>query len=82
LPEEWKESTNAHVYKKSDKTVCSNYRGISLLSTKFKITSNMLLPRLTPCAENFIGDHKFGFRGNRPTTEPIFCIRQILEKKW
>jgi len=35
LPEEWKESTILPVYKKGDKKVCSNYRGISLLSTMY-----------------------------------------------
>jgi hypothetical protein len=29
-----------------------------------------------------IGDHQCGFRRNRSTTDQIFCIRQILEKKW
>jgi hypothetical protein len=29
-----------------------------------------------------IGDHQCGFRRNRSTTEQIFFIRQILEKKW
>jgi hypothetical protein len=28
LPEEWKESITAPIYKKDDKTDCSNYRGI------------------------------------------------------
>ena len=27
-------------------------------------------------------DHQRGFRRNRSTTDHIFCIRQILEKKW
>jgi len=41
LPEGWKESIIAPIYKKGYKTDCSNYRGISLcqLSTKFYPTS-------------------------------------------
>jgi hypothetical protein len=62
-------------------SVCSNYRGISLLSTTYKILSNILLSRLTPFAEEIVGDHQCGFRRNRSTTDHIFCIRQILEKK-
>jgi len=31
-PEEWKESFSVPIYQKGDKTNCSNYRGISLLS--------------------------------------------------
>jgi len=43
LPEEWKESIIVPIYKKSDKTDCSNYRGISFVPTMYKILSNILL---------------------------------------
>jgi len=81
LPEGWKESIIVPIYKKGDKTNCSNYRGISLLPTTYKILSNILLSKLTPYAEEIIEDHQCGFRRNRATTDSIFCIRQILEKK-
>ena len=61
LPEEWKESIIVPIYKKGDKTDCSNYRCISLLPTTYKILSNILLSRLTPYAEEIIGDHQCGF---------------------
>ena len=51
LPEEWKESIIVPIYKKGDKTDCSNYRGISLLPTTYKILSNILLSSLTSYAE-------------------------------
>jgi hypothetical protein len=82
LPEQWKASIIAPIYKKGDKTDCNNYRGISLLSTIYKILSNVLLSRSTPYAEKITGEHQCGFRRNRSTTDHIFCIRQILEKKW
>ena len=52
------------------------------MPTTYKILSNILLSRLIPYAEEVIGDHHCGFRRNRSTTDHIFCIRQILEKKW
>jgi len=52
------------------------------LSTLYKILSNILLSRLTPYAEEIIGDHQCGFQHNRSTTNHIFCIHQIHEKKW
>jgi sorting nexin-29 len=64
------------IHKKGDKTE------IYLLPTTYKILSNILLSRLIPYAEKIVGDHQCGFRRNRSTTDHIFCIRQILEKKW
>ena len=43
LPEEWKESIIVLVYNKGDETDCSNYRGESLLPTRYKVLSNILL---------------------------------------
>jgi hypothetical protein len=48
MPEQWKESIIVPIYKKGDRTDCSNYRGISFLSTTYKILSNLLQSRLTP----------------------------------
>jgi hypothetical protein len=53
-----------------------------LLSTSYKILSHIPLARPTPRADEITGDHQCGFRRNRSTTDQIFCIRQILEKKW
>ena len=61
LPEEWKESVTVPIYTKGDKTDCSNYGGIPILSITYKILSNILLSRLTPYAEEIIGDHLSGF---------------------
>jgi hypothetical protein len=82
LPDQWKESIIVPIHKKGDKTDCTNYRGMSLLSTSYKILSNILLSRLVPYIDEIIGDHQCVFRCNRSTIDQIFCIRQILEKKW
>jgi len=55
LPEEWKESITVPIYK-GDKTDCCIYKGISLLPTKYKILSNILLSKLTPYADKIIGN--------------------------
>ena len=80
--EEWKESIIVPIYKKGDQTDCSNYRGLSISSTTYKILSYILLSRLAVYAEEITGDHQCGFRRNRSTSDHIFCVRQILEKKW
>jgi hypothetical protein len=40
------------------------------------------LPKLTPKAEEIIGDHQCGFRLNISKNDHIICILQMLEKKW
>jgi hypothetical protein len=70
------------IHKNGDKTDCSNYRGILLLSTSYKMLSNILLSRLSPYVDEIIGDHQCGFRRNRSTTDQVFCVCQVLEKKW
>jgi hypothetical protein len=45
LPQQWKESITVEIHKKGDKTDCNYYRGISLLSTAYKILSNIILTR-------------------------------------
>jgi hypothetical protein len=55
LPEEWNESIIVPIYKKDNEIDFSNYRGISILSTTYKILSS-ILSMLTPYAEEIIGD--------------------------
>jgi hypothetical protein len=77
LPQQWKECIIVPIYEKGDKADCNNYRGISLLSTAYKILFNILLARLTPYVNEIIGDHQCGFHRNRSTMDQIFYIRQI-----
>ena len=84
MSERWKEPIIVPICKKGDKTDCSNYRGITLLSTTYKILSNILLSRLTPYADGIIGNHQSGFRRNILILLIIrvCCIYDIHEKKW
>jgi hypothetical protein len=77
LPEEWNESIIVPIYKKGDKTYCSNYRGIPLLPTMYKMFFNILLSKLTPYTEEIIRDHQCRCQYNRSTTDHIFCICKI-----
>ena len=57
MHEEWKELSTAYIYiyKKGNKKKIPNYRRILLWSTTYKILSSILLSRLSPYAEEFIG---------------------------
>jgi hypothetical protein len=48
LPQQWKEYSIVPSYKKGDKTDCSNYTGILVLTTTYEILSNILFSGLTP----------------------------------
>jgi hypothetical protein len=61
LPDLWKESIIESVHKKGDKTDCSNYRGILLLSTSYKMLSNILLSRSGPYIVKLLGIISVGF---------------------
>jgi hypothetical protein len=47
---------------------------LSLLSTSYKILSNIILSRLLSYIYEVTGDHQCGLRLNRSTTDQIFCI--------
>jgi hypothetical protein len=48
LHDRWQESIILSTHRKGDKADCNNYRGISLLSTSYKMLSNILLSTLNP----------------------------------
>jgi hypothetical protein len=62
FPDQWKRSIIVPIYRKGDKTECSNYRGISLLSTSFKIVANILLSRLRAHINEIIVDRQCVFQ--------------------
>jgi hypothetical protein len=47
-----------------------------------KLTVIIIVGYNCPYVDEIIWDHQCGFRRNRSTTDKIFCIRRILEKKW
>jgi hypothetical protein len=80
LPDQWKGFIIIPIHK-GDKTDCNNYYGVSLLSSSYNILLNILLSSLSRYIDKMIGNHQCGFRRNRSTTDQVFCIRQIVEKK-
>jgi hypothetical protein len=67
LPDQWKESIIVPIHKKGDKTDCNNYRGISLLSTAYRILSNILLSRDRLCG---LVVRVLGYRSGGPGSIP------------
>jgi hypothetical protein len=61
MPGDWSLAVICPIYMESDKTVCSNNCGISLLNVAYKIFSKILARRLEPYAEKQLGEYQCGF---------------------
>jgi len=68
------------IFEKGDKTLCGNYRGISLLPIAGKILARILCTRLSHIAEDILPESQCSFRPGRGTVDLIFAARQIQEK--
>jgi len=75
------ESISLSIYKEGEKTDCSDYRDISLLSTTYIILVHILLSRLTHMQRKILGIIivDFNTAGQLMTTYSGFVI---LENKW
>jgi hypothetical protein len=80
VPQDWKDAQLVTIFKKGDRRLCGNYRGISLLSIPGKVFARILLNRLQTHAESFLPETQCGFRAGRGTADMIFFLKQIQEK--
>ena len=58
MPTDWNLSIICPIHKTGDLMECSNYRGVSLLNTAYKVLSTILFTRILPLAENIIGNYQ------------------------
>ena len=82
LPQDFRDAVIVSLYKnKGEKSECSNYRGITLLSIAGKILARILLNRLIrTIAQENTPESQCGLGSNRGTADMIFVLRQIQEK--
>ena len=80
VPDDWTKGVIVPIYKKGDKKVCGNYRGISLLSVPGKIYAGVLEKKLRNIVEGKLDEGQCGFRPLRGCQDQIFSLRQISEK--
>uniref|UniRef100_A0A8C2ZPF1 Reverse transcriptase domain-containing protein n=1 Tax=Cyclopterus lumpus TaxID=8103 RepID=A0A8C2ZPF1_CYCLU len=82
VPMDWQTGVVVPIFKKGDRRVCSNYRGITLLSLPGKAYARVLERRLRPLVEPRIQDEQCGFRPGRGTVDQLFTLSRLLEGSW
>ena len=80
IPQDWKVGTIVPLPKKGDLSICSNWRGITLLSIPSKVLCIIMLNRMKSAIDNILRDEQSGFRNGRSCTDAIFALRCIIEK--
>ena len=81
VPLDWRSACIVPLYKgKGDKFVCSNFRGISLLSVVGKLYGRVLIRRVREGTEGVIREEQGGFQKGKGCVDQIFAVRQICEK--
>lgn len=82
VPLDWQTGVVVPLFKKGDRRVCSNYRGITLLSLPGKVYSGVLERRVRRTVEPRIQEEQCGFRPGRGTLDQLWTLGRILEGAW
>jgi sorting nexin-29 len=82
FPESWNETLICPIFKKGDRRKVKHYRGITILNTRYKVLSLIILKRLKKYTEKAVGGYQCRFRKGRSTTDHIFVVRQLMEKHY
>ncbi|KAI3377359.1 hypothetical protein L3Q82_008400 [Scortum barcoo] len=83
VPLVWQTGVVVPLFKKGDRRVCSNYRGITLLSLPGKVYARVLERRIRPIVDPRIQEEQCGFRpGGRGTLDQLYTLHRVLEGLW
>ncbi len=82
VPLGWQIGVVVPLFKKGDRRVCSNYRGITLLSLPGKVYARVLERRIRPIVEPRIQEEQCGFHPGRGTLDQFYTLSRVLEGSW
>ena len=81
IPQDFKGARIVTVYKnKGNKSNCSNYRGISMLSATGKLFARVVLKKLQVLVDEVCPESQSGFRRDRSTIDMLFTLSLLKEK--
>jgi hypothetical protein len=81
IPEEWRQARVKSLFKKGKRDDYSNYRGISLLNSGYKIYTKIIKQRFKTLSETILLEEQNGFRISRSHIDNVFIIKQTTEKR-
>ena len=79
VPPEWHLSALIPIPKKGDLSLCTNYRGIALMSIPAKLYNRVLLSRIRSALDSHLRSNQNGFRSHRSTTQHVLALRRLIE---
>uniref|UniRef100_A0AAQ6IH68 Reverse transcriptase domain-containing protein n=1 Tax=Anabas testudineus TaxID=64144 RepID=A0AAQ6IH68_ANATE len=82
VPLDWHTGVVVPLFKKGGRRVCSNYRGITLLSLPGKVYARVLERRIRPLVEPRIQEEQCGFRPGRGTLDQLHTLARVLKGSW
>ena len=80
VPEDWCKGLLCIIFKKGNRSICSNYRGVSLLSVPGKIFGHITLDRMREGVEKKLRENHVGLTSGGVCADKIFCLRILIEK--
>lgn len=81
IPDAWYTADVIPLFKKGDRSICKNYRGISLLDLALKVFEAILVDRIKPARDVQVRETQAGFRPGRGCIDQVFALRQLLERR-
>ncbi|CAF1203414.1 unnamed protein product [Adineta steineri] len=81
MVQDWNLAILIRLYKKGEKQICDNYRGISLLNVTSKIFSRIILNRIQNMIDHQLLEAQSGFRAHRSTMDQIHILNITMEKR-
>nr|CAH8840565.1 unnamed protein product [Trichobilharzia regenti] len=81
IPSDWSTSVLLPFHKKGDRSICENYRGISLIDIAAKVFVSILLNRFAAERHVRTRPNQAGFRPGRGCVDQLFTLRRILEHR-
>jgi hypothetical protein len=79
IPDEWKGAVISPIFKKGNRIECSNYRGISLLNSSYKIYEK--ISNRVHIIGIILKEEQNGFREACSCIDCVFTITQLIEEK-